>query len=295
MRPLAVSHFPHILKTHASFHCSKPLYAVRSTSARSIDPTPPGTHAPHSLSRTCGLTAGPPPPAGAMVKISLICRLSDALPLAASMADEKDAYAGELETYERQAKSLVRSLASAHAKEAPGAPRDGDTVTVASGDYFCFHYMVSRGVVLLTLTEKGYPKRLAFDYLEELRREFLQSYGAKVAGATRPYEFIRFDTFIQKTKKLYVDSRTQRNLDKLNVELRDVQNIMTRNINEVIGRGERMENITQKSTHLTMESKRYSAQAKHANRMRIVKQYIPFVVVVAFVLVVYMINRYFSS
>lgn len=69
----------------------------------------------------------------------------------------------------------------------------------------------------------------------------MQLYGANVASASRPYEFIRFDTFIQKTKKLYVDSRTQRNLDKLNVELRDVQEIMNRNINEVIGRGERME------------------------------------------------------
>jgi vesicle transport protein SEC22 len=199
----------------------------------------------------------------------------------------------QLDTYERQAKSLVRSLANAHAKQTASAPRDGDAVTVASGEYFCFHYIVSRGVVLLTLTEKGYPKRLAFDYLEELRREFLQSYGAKVAGATRPYEFIRFDTFIQKTKKLYVDSRTQRNLDKLNVELRDVQTIMTRNINEVIGRGERMENITQKSTHLTMESKRYSAQAKHANRMRIVKQYVPVAVVVGVVLLVWMASRYY--
>jgi vesicle transport protein SEC22 len=135
----------------------------------------------------------------------------------------------------------VRSLAAAAAEQSATAPRENDSVTVASGDYFCFHYVVSRGVVLLTLTERAYPKRLAFDYLEELRREFLQLYGTQVERASRPYEFIRFDTFIRKTKKLYVDSRTQRNLDKLNLELRDVQNIMTRNINEVISRGERME------------------------------------------------------
>lgn len=200
------------------------------------------------------------------------------------MADDKDAYAGELDTYERQAKALVRSLSQSSAAQSSSAPRENDCVTVASGNYFCFHYTVSRGVVLLTLTERAYPKRLAFDYLEELRREFLQLYGAQVERAQRPYEFIRFDTFIQKTKKLYVDSKTQRNLDKLNTELRDVQNIMTRNINEVISRGERMENISQKSTQLTMESKRYAAQAKHANRMRVVKQYAPIAVVFAIVL-----------
>ena len=45
-------------------------------------------------------------------------------------------------------------------------------------------------------------------------------YGNEVESATRPYAFIKFDTFIQKTKKLYVDTRTQRNLNKLNDEWR---------------------------------------------------------------------------
>lgn len=227
-----------------------------------------------------------------MPKVTLVARLADGLPLAASMADEKDAYAGELDTYERQAKSLVRSLAAAAAAGSAGAPRDGDRVSAASGAAFMFHYTVSRGVVLLTLTEKGYPKRLAFDYLEELRREFLQMYGAAVEGASRPYEFIRFDTFIQKTKKLYVDSRTQRNLDRLNVELRDVQNIMTRNIHEVIGRGERLEDIATKSGALSADSRRYAAQALHANRMRVVRQYAPAAVVAVTVVLLYLLVSY---
>lgn len=114
-------------------------------------------------------------------------------------------------------------------------------MTVESGAHFCFHYVLSSGVCILTLTEKAYPKRLAFDYLDELRKEFFQSYGGQIETASRPYEFIRFDTFIQKTKKVYNDSKTQRNLQKLNSELKDVHSIMTKNINEVISRGERLE------------------------------------------------------
>ena len=41
------------------------------------------------------------------------------------------------------------------------------------------------------------------------------------------------DTYIQKTKKLYVDTRTQRNLSKMNDDLADVQKIMTENIQDV--------------------------------------------------------------
>lgn len=144
----------------------------------------------------------------------------------------------QLDTYERQAKKLVRSLASSR-DDYPAA--NDEYVTVESGPHFCFHYVLSAGVCILTLTERAYPKRLAFDYLDELRKEFFQIYGNQVAAASRPYEFIRFDTFIQKTKKVYNDSKTQRNLQKLNSELKDVHSIMTKNINEVISRGERLE------------------------------------------------------
>lgn len=41
----------------------------------------------------------------------------------------------------------------------------------------------------------GREGRLAYDFLDELRKEFLNSHGGQVARASRPYEFIRFGTF----------------------------------------------------------------------------------------------------
>lgn len=239
-----------------------------------------------------------------------------------------------METYEKQAKKLVRTLASSPEQN---HARNDEYVTVESGTHFCFHYVLSNGIVILTLTEKAYPKRLAFDYIDEIRKEFLQSYGAQIESASRPYEFIRFDTFIQKTKKVYNDSKTQRNLQKLNSELKDVHSIMTKNINDVISRGERLESkfffffffatlfllvfhfvcflieksipetnaafcayffvlnervdVSQKSTRLSQESKRYAAQAKHANRMRVIRQYTPMGVVIVVVLFVWFVSR----
>jgi hypothetical protein len=45
--------------------------------------------------------------------------------------------------------------------------------------------------------------RQAFDYLDELQKEFVQLHGQQIDNVERPYKFITFDTFIQKTKKLY--------------------------------------------------------------------------------------------
>lgn len=51
----------------------------------------------------------------------------------------------------------------------------------------------------------------------------------------------RADTFIQRTKKLYLDTRTQRNIDLLSQEVNEVHAIMTRNIQDVLGLGERLD------------------------------------------------------
>lgn len=52
------------------------------------------------------------------------------------------------------------------------------------------------------------------------------------------YIFLFSDTFIQKTKKSYEDSRVRRNLNNINTELHDVQRIMVQNIDDVLQRGE---------------------------------------------------------
>lgn len=67
------------------------------------------------------------------------------------------------------------------------------------------------------------------------------------------------DTFIQKTRKLYLDTSNQRNIQKLNDELIEVQQIMTRNIEEVLGVGEKLD---RKCSTRTVPQKRKD-QARH--------------------------------
>lgn len=55
-----------------------------------------------------------------------------------------------------------------------------------------FHYLIEGGVCYLTLADKAYPKKLAYQYLEELQREFSRLYSQQVDTAARPYAFIKF-------------------------------------------------------------------------------------------------------
>ena len=55
------------------------------------------------------------------------------------------------------------------------------------------------------------------------------------------FEVSGADTFIQRTKRLYIDTRTQRNINKLNEDLTEVHSIMTKNIQDVLGQGEKLD------------------------------------------------------
>ena len=57
---------------------------------------------------------------------------------------------------------------------------------------FTFHYIIDSDVCYLTLADRSYPKKLAFQYLEELQREFFSLYGRDIEKASRPYAFIKF-------------------------------------------------------------------------------------------------------
>jgi vesicle transport protein SEC22 len=208
-----------------------------------------------------------------MVKLTMLARVADGLPLAVGLESDRQA---DLETYKQQAKSLFKKLGT--------GPPPPSRMSYESGPYF-LHYMIEGGVCYLTLTDRGYPKKLAYQYLEDLQKEFTNQHGHdSIETVARPYAFIKFDTFIQKTKKLYQDTRTQRNLTKLNEDLHDIQNVMSRNINDILGQGERLDHVSSMSETLRNESRKYSSRAKDLSRQALIQKYAPIAVVIGFVL-----------
>lgn len=203
-----------------------------------------------------------------MVRLTLIARVRDGLPLAEGLDADKE---HEMYAYKSQAKGIFKKMASSSQKPPP-------RMSIESGP-FTFHYLIDGEVCYLTLTEKAYPKKLAFQYLEELQSEFTRLYGGQIEGVTRPYAFIKFDTFIQKTKKLYLDSRTQRNLAKLNQDIAEVHSIMTRNIQEVLGQGERLDRMTEMSNMLSQDARQFAVKAKDLYHQALIRKYLPIAVV----------------
>jgi vesicle transport protein SEC22 len=151
----------------------------------------------------------------------------------------------------------------------PVCPATRCTTTLLSAHQYVVtgSYLIADNVVYLTIADKSYPRKLAFSYLDELSKEFFTSYGAKVETVRKPYAFVGFgwstqwyvngndidltdhihtDTFMSKTARLYQDTRAANagsGLDRLNDDLQDVTRIMTKNMEELLWRGDSLDSM----------------------------------------------------
>ena len=72
-------------------------------------------------------------------------------------------------------------------------------------------------------------------------------------------------------------------LPKLNEDLHDIQSVMTRNIQDILGQGEKLDNVTNMSETLASETRKYSKKAKELAFQALVQKYAPIVAVVGIV------------
>ncbi|KAG8887321.1 SNAP receptor [Tulasnella sp. 332] len=223
-----------------------------------------------------------------MVRSTILARASDALPLAASVDDEQTETA--LQEHKQQAKLIFRRI----------TPNSEPRCSIESGTY-TLHYLITNNVVYLTIAEKSYPRKLAFSYLDELSKEFEITYGPKVETARKPYAFVGFDNFMSKTARLYQDTRTasaaEDSMGRLNGELQDVTRIMTKNMEELLWRGDSLDSMLSRplsceslfltswmvdlaemshlSTSLRSESEKYRKAARQINVNAMLRQWAP--------------------
>ncbi|KAI1152560.1 transport protein-like protein sec22 [Nemania diffusa] len=215
-----------------------------------------------------------------MIRSTQIARVGDGLMLCASVDDEQSE--SSLAEVKSQIKLILRRLNRNSEQQA----------SIESGNYtlqyddnpdpspICFlarPYLIANEIVFLCICDRSYPRKLAFTYLSDLSAEFSNSYSQQQlhSPSLRPYAFMEFDTFISRTKATYADTRATQNLDKLNDELRDVTKVMTKNIEDLLYRGDSLERMGEMSSRLRDDSKKYRKAAVKINWDLLLKQYAP--------------------
>ncbi|GFZ11659.1 synaptobrevin family protein [Actinidia rufa] len=196
-----------------------------------------------------------------MVKLTMIARVTDGLPLAEGLDDGRDLQ--DAEVYKQQVKALFKNLSRGQ--------NEASRMSIETGPYifqYPWHWLL--GILL--------PRFLILLYV--------QGVGRHLAVAT--YFLI---VSHHKTKKLYQDTRTQRNIAKLNDELYEVHQIMTRNVQEVLGVGEKLDQVSQMSSRLTSESRIYADKAKDLNRQALIRKWAPVAIVLGVVFLLFWVKK----
>ena len=219
-----------------------------------------------------------------------IARVTDGLTLVASM-EHGSSSSDRMEMFKNQAKQLIKKLNT----------RSAAKMSIESNPYV-FHYMIENGICYLMLSDKNYPKRLAFLFLEEIGREFVSSLRVEhgddwlreLETVGRAYAFIKFDQVIQRKRREYADPNSSGNMRRLNEELASIHHIMRKTIDDVLDRGSKLDDVTEMSKNLASDSKKYRWGAKKLSMMALYRQYAPFVAVAGIVVVVIFMRYYFG-
>ncbi|XP_043716383.1 25.3 kDa vesicle transport protein isoform X2 [Telopea speciosissima] len=155
-----------------------------------------------------------------MVKLTIIGRVSDGLPIAQGpryVNEEND----NMLFYKQQGEFILREISRGVLSPSKMSIRI---------DHHCFYFLVDNGFCYSTLCESSYPRKLVFQYLQDLQRELEKVEPRTVETITRPYSFIRFGNI----RKQYLDTRTQANLSKLNANRRQELDIITEDLSKII-------------------------------------------------------------
>ncbi|PON31970.1 Longin domain containing protein [Parasponia andersonii] len=163
-----------------------------------------------------------------MVKLTMVGRVSEGLPLAQGTRYVSNEENESLSFYKQQGELILKEIsrgALPHSK-----------MTIRVDHQYCFNYLVENGIACIALSDSSYPRKLVFHYLQDLQKELQKFDSSLVEKITRPYSFVGFESVIGNIRKQYIDTRTQANLSKLNANRKQDLDIVTENLTEILSR-----------------------------------------------------------
>ncbi|CAL4169779.1 unnamed protein product [Meganyctiphanes norvegica] len=145
-----------------------------------------------------------------MIIYASLVRIEDGTPLSATTDFSSDA-----DQRVREGKRCIKLLGKHISKWGKRVCLPADEITI--------HCVMDDSTGYLAVCEPNYPHILAYSFLDEVMREFSVLYTASVVKSVRrPYAFVEFDHFLQKTRQKYNSTRalaSRLNLHEMTADL----------------------------------------------------------------------------
>jgi synaptobrevin homolog YKT6 len=136
---------------------------------------------------------------------------------------------------------------------------------IAHGQFLCYVYL-KNNISCVAITDNEYPSRVAFDCLNKLMDRLVSpSSSDMIDRATKDYQLN--NVFLENVKKMVEEYREPSRVDKIIKIKKDVdetKEILNKSVDQILARGEKLDDLIQKTDLLSDESKTfYNVAYKH--------------------------------
>ena len=133
----------------------------------------------------------------------------------------------------------------------------------------CYSYGTSVGICGIVIANSQYPRLAAHAVLSKMVDEFTSqvpkaSYEKLAKDPKSTEDPIRFN-FLRENMEAWQDPGNVTNIHQVQQELDETKEIIHKTIESVLQRGEKIDNLVQKSENLSASSKMFYGQAKKQN------------------------------
>lgn len=171
--------------------------------------------------------------------------------------------ASDLSSFSFYQKGSVGEFMTFFTKTVAERTSQGQRQTVQENNYTAHVY--NRGgaeqLSAVIVTDMEYPARPAFSLLTKILDEFTAKVPQSSFSNPSAISFPDINTYIQK----YQDPRQADNIMRVQQELDETKVILHKTIESVLERGEKLDNLVERSTALSAQSKMFYKTAKKQN------------------------------
>ncbi|CAA9966722.1 hypothetical protein CFE70_009760 [Pyrenophora teres f. teres 0-1] len=167
----------------------------------------------------------------------------------------------DLSSYSRFTRGSISEFMSFTAKTVAERTRPGQRQDVEEQQYTFHVYGRTEGICGLIITDQEYPALVAHQLLSKICDEFLAKYPRSAFATATEMSYPELKDYIVK----YQDPQQADSIMKIQKELDETKIVLHKTIESVLERGEKIDNLVQKSDGLSAQSKMFYTQAKKQN------------------------------
>eukprot|EP01012_Entosiphon_sulcatum_P006943 TRINITY_DN1340_c0_g1_i1.p1 TRINITY_DN1340_c0_g1~~TRINITY_DN1340_c0_g1_i1.p1 ORF type:complete len:219 (+),score=46.62 TRINITY_DN1340_c0_g1_i1:108-764(+) len=167
-----------------------------------------------------------------------------------------------------------------------------DTRNSYQSEGACFHYSVENEIIYLCIGDQDLQRRIAFAFLEDVKEKFCKKYsepGKKYPNKDKLTNCADFKGTLSGLLHTYNTNPDVDKINKVKDQIEEVKGVMMENIDAIIGRGEKIDQIVDKTQQLNDSAvvfKKSATKLKTQMKWRNIKLIIIGVVIVVIIILI---------